>query len=155
MANPDPAVRVQALEAELREAADAYGGIYQGDIERLLLKVEAELQRLAQTCAQQTKDLAECYRQTGADPDWNEDWRLAPQAVEEVTQMRVELEGQYKRADDAEAEQAALRTALETLEADLARFLRGGHAVDIPLHARIEGWLNQLRALLPDAPKEP
>lgn len=32
--------------------------------------------------------LAECYRLTGADPDGNEDWRLAPQAVVEVRRLR-------------------------------------------------------------------
>lgn len=34
--------------------------------------------------------LAECYRLTGADPDGNEDWRLAPHAVAEVRRMRAE-----------------------------------------------------------------
>jgi hypothetical protein len=32
--------------------------------------------------------LAECYRLTGADPDGNEDWRLAPYAVQEVKRLR-------------------------------------------------------------------
>ncbi len=37
-------------------------------------------------------DLATCYRLTGADPDGNEDWRLASRAVEEVRRMREELD---------------------------------------------------------------
>lgn len=37
-------------------------------------------------------DLAECYKLTGADPDGNEDWRLATHAVEEVRRMREELD---------------------------------------------------------------
>jgi hypothetical protein len=36
--------------------------------------------------------LAQIYRLTGADPDGNEDWRLAPMVVEEVARMRQELD---------------------------------------------------------------
>lgn len=36
--------------------------------------------------------LAECYRLTGADPDGNEDWRLAEDAVKEVRRLRHEVE---------------------------------------------------------------
>lgn len=36
--------------------------------------------------------LAECYRLSGADPDGNEDWRLAPHAVEEVRRLRKEYD---------------------------------------------------------------
>lgn len=35
-------------------------------------------------------DLAECFRLSGADPDCNEDWRLAHYAVEEVRRLREE-----------------------------------------------------------------
>lgn len=35
--------------------------------------------------------LATCYRLTGADPDGNEDWRLAQEAVAEVRRLRDEL----------------------------------------------------------------
>jgi hypothetical protein len=38
------------------------------------------------------KDLAECFRLSGADPDGNEDWRLAPRAVAEVRRMREDLD---------------------------------------------------------------
>ena len=44
--------------------------------------------------------LAECYRLSGADPDSNEDWRLAANAVAEVRRMREE-------SDQAEAQCAA------------------------------------------------
>lgn len=66
--------------------------------ERILLDRIAELH----------KDLADCFRLTGADPDGNEDWRLAPDAVKEVAAMRTDL-------DLAEAR-------VEELEAVLARF---------------------------------
>lgn len=45
-------------------------------------------------------DLAECYRLSGADPDGNEDWRLAEHAVEEVKRMRAELDGYEAREYD-------------------------------------------------------
>ena len=37
-------------------------------------------------------DLAECYRLSGADPDGNEDWRLAPYAVEAVRELREDYD---------------------------------------------------------------
>src|ERR1700744_1064084 len=42
------------------------------------------------------KDLAECYRLSGADPDGDEDWRLAAHAVNEVKRLRAESD----EADD-------------------------------------------------------
>lgn len=36
--------------------------------------------------------LAECYRLSGADPDGNEDWRLAPSAVAEVKRLREDYD---------------------------------------------------------------
>lgn len=41
-------------------------------------------------------DLAECYRLTGADPDGNENWRLAKDAVEEVRRFRKEFDEMEK-----------------------------------------------------------
>lgn len=48
--------------------------------------------------AQQQAQLAECYRLSGADPDGNEDWRLAPEAVEEVRQLRQDSDAEADRA---------------------------------------------------------
>jgi hypothetical protein len=62
--------------------------------------LQAENERL-------TADLAECFRLSGADPDGNEDWRLAPRAVEEVRRMRDDLdiaEQDYQALLEAEAE---------------------------------------------------
>ena len=36
--------------------------------------------------------LAECYRLSGADPDGNEDWRLASFAVQEVRRLRKDYD---------------------------------------------------------------
>lgn len=56
--------------------------------------------------AELEKDLADCFRLTGADPDSNEDWRLARWAVKEVAAMRTDL-------DLVEARVAELESALE------------------------------------------
>lgn len=45
--------------------------------------------------------LAECYRLTGADPDGDEDWRLAPYAVAEVTRIRQEHDAAEAQRDQA------------------------------------------------------
>jgi hypothetical protein len=51
--------------------------------------------------------LAECYRLSGADPDGDEDWRLARHAVDEVRRLR-------KECDDADDENMRLREQLAT-----------------------------------------
>lgn len=53
-------------------------------------------------------DLAECYRLSGADPDGNADWRLAPRAAREVRRLREEHD---KSVDDAVYMRAALKRA--------------------------------------------
>lgn len=62
--------------------------------ERILFARIAELQ----------KDLADCFRLTGADPDDNEDWRLARDAVKEVAAMRTDLDLQEARNTELEAD---------------------------------------------------
>jgi len=52
------------------------------------------------------KDLAECFRLSGADPDGNEDWRLAPDAVQEVRRLREE-------SDAADSQVLAAQEALK------------------------------------------
>ena len=53
-----------------------------------------------------TADLAECYRLSGADPDGDEDWRLAERAVEEVRRLRTDYD---KAAADLDAARELLR----------------------------------------------
>lgn len=56
--------------------------------------------------------LAECYRLSGADPDGNKDWRLAPRAVTEVKRLREESDAEIERLQrDLETAQAALTKA--------------------------------------------
>jgi hypothetical protein len=50
--------------------------------------------------------LAECFRLSGADPDGNEDWRIAPMAVAEVRRMREE-------SDANESALSAMRAAID------------------------------------------
>lgn len=52
--------------------------------------------------------LAECFRLSGADPDGNADWRLAPRAVREVRRLREEHD---ELVDDAVYMRAALKRA--------------------------------------------
>ena len=47
--------------------------------------MQKEIERL-------THQLAECYRLSGADPDNNEDWRLARDAVDEVRRLRKDYD---------------------------------------------------------------
>lgn len=53
---------------------------------------ESKLLAASQTIHRLEGQLAECYRLSGADPDGNEDWRLATDAVEEVTRLRNEYD---------------------------------------------------------------
>lgn len=57
-------------------------------------------------------ELAECYRQSGADPDGNDDARLAIHAVEEVIRLRKD----YDAACDREH---AMDTRLAQLEQEM------------------------------------
>lgn len=45
--------------------------------------VELEAERVTHI-----KLLADCFRMSGADPDGNEDWRIAPEALRAVTDLR-------------------------------------------------------------------
>jgi len=90
--------------------------------ERILLARVAELH----------KDLADCFRLTGADPDSNEDWRLARWAVKEVAAMRTDLDlvearvaelerlWQSAEACYAEADAAAMSHAKRIAELEAA-----------------------------------
>ena len=56
--------------------------------------------------ARHVKVLADCFRMAGADPDGNEDWRIAPDALRAVTDLRRdydEVMDWQKRAEKAEA----------------------------------------------------
>ena len=77
-----------------------------------IANLRAEVERL-------TSALADCYRASGADPDGNEDWRLAPSAVAAVEDLR-------KDYDAAGAEVARL-----TKERDEARGNAERYAADI------------------------
>lgn len=66
------------------------------------------------------KALADCYRATGADPDGNEDWRLAEHALAEVKRLREELDAEQVALDSRVP--PSTRTALrEALAAERAR----------------------------------
>ena len=57
--------------------------------------------------------LAECYRLTGADPDGNEDWRLADsRAVEEVRELREDCD---RYGNERDRYKDAMLAALDAL----------------------------------------
>jgi hypothetical protein len=58
----------------------------------ILMRKHKQTNEDRQRIAQLESWLAECYKLTGADSDGNEDWRLAPRAVEEVARLRQELD---------------------------------------------------------------
>jgi hypothetical protein len=68
------------FESWLNAVENVCGDYTQAEAKAVLVKKFGELQA----------QLAECYRLTGADPDGNEDWRLAPHAVGEVKRLREE-----------------------------------------------------------------
>lgn len=60
-----------------------------------VVRVETDTEKIARL----EHDLAECYKLTGADPDGNEDWRLAPRAVEAVREFRQEFDKMQNQLD--------------------------------------------------------
>lgn len=85
--------------------------------------VEARERILLARVAELEKDLADCFRLTGADPDGNEDWRLARDAVKEVAAMRTDLDLEEARVAELEAERDAARA-----DAERYRWLRDSAA---------------------------
>ncbi len=66
--------------------------------------------------------LADCFRESGADTDGNEDWRIAPSAPQEVAVLRKDYD---ECCEDAER----LREALEEIRDRFpAEEWRGGNA---------------------------
>lgn len=93
--------------------------------------------------------LAECYRLSGADPDGNEDWRLAPHAVEEVKRLREEsdeLGMRYNRRTDILNNHIAREKVLEERVSELQNTIRETldesaavkHGLVDPLTARVK-----------------
>jgi hypothetical protein len=85
--------------------------------------------------ARHVKMLADCFRMSGADPDGNEDWRIAPDALRAVTDLRRD----YDEVIDwkARAEALVIRLGEVTTELEKARkdagryrFLRAAYADD-------------------------
>lgn len=94
-ANGSIMVRVDAPYVEQMRNAEGLRGPFSSisleetDQPRLMLRM-GERPPTAQTIESLIAALAQCYRLTGADPDGDEDWRLAPHAVEEVKRLRAE-----------------------------------------------------------------
>ena len=78
---------------------------------RCITQEVLDISELLAALATAEDQLAECYRLSGADPDGNEDWRLAPYAVNAVKNLRANL-------DEADQEAEKLRAQLATAEAE-------------------------------------
>ncbi len=74
-------------------------------VKHALRDQEAEL-------ARHVKVLADCFRMAGADPDGNEDWRIAPDALRAVTDLRRDYDEVLDWQDRAEKADALLRFLL-------------------------------------------
>lgn len=90
--------------------------------------------------------LAECYRESGADPDGNENWRIAPDALAAVRELRKD----YAEAID---EASALRERIKELEEQRQSALeRLTMACGSDMYAQcppmIREWLYAARAIL-------
>jgi hypothetical protein len=66
--------------------------------------------------ARHVKVLADCFRMAGADPDGNEDWRIAPDALRAVTDLRRDYDEVLDWQDRAEKAGALLRETLRYLD---------------------------------------
>lgn len=72
------------------------------------------IKELEQQVAERNTWLAECYRQSGADPDGNEDWRLASDTVAEVTRLRNESDDLEQQNEQLQARMAMLHNDFES-----------------------------------------
>src|SRR3989304_10143189 len=57
-----------------------------------------------QRCEKAERDLAACYRLSGADPNGNEDWRLAPGAIDAVEELRKDYDRTCSELERVERE---------------------------------------------------
>lgn len=83
----------------------------------------ARLAAVEQEKAQLQKELAECYRLTGADPDGNEDWILAGHAVEEVRRLRDEHDAIEDQLDLAEVKLSLVEQAIQQIDLKQVRMV--------------------------------
>ncbi len=94
MTRPDIEAMKQRCEAmKTADGRTPYAAILNGkyfDEHDFYLSARQDLPAALAYVEELEGDLAECYRLSGADPDGNENWRLAPRAVGEVRRMREE-----------------------------------------------------------------
>lgn len=126
----------QRHEVERDKLREAKGHTYAWN--DLFLREITDLQTLARTLtlkvAAAEGRLAECFRQSGADPDGNEDWRLAKEAVQEVTRMRRDWDAAESLAQ-RERERADEATRL------LQWLTKRGVGLGLEVHDRIDAFL--------------
>lgn len=82
----------------------------------------AEIERLREARTEHIAMLAECFRLSGADCDGDEDWRIAPRAVEAVRELRTDYDEACEANDKAMRALAAERDRLREALAPFAAF---------------------------------
>jgi hypothetical protein len=87
-------------------------------VDRTLREYDEKVSILTAQIAALHTMLADCYRWSGADPDGNEDWRLAPHAVEEVKRLREESDAEIAALTKQLAERDAVIRQLGTSAAE-------------------------------------
>lgn len=95
---------VERLEFRLRGVWEPQADVHADwqTIRTHLLAREAEVER-------HVKMLADCFRRAGADPDGNEDWRIAPEALRAVTDLRRDYDEVLDWQARSERAEATLR----------------------------------------------
>ena len=123
-----PGDSLAAVVAELRELMRECrfaGNFTQAEIYRIqadrIERLDAEMRKEIE---QRNRWLAECYRISGADPsggmkgDVSEDWRLAQNAVEAVTDFRRDYDEACEEAHQLRAKLAACEPLVAACEAE-------------------------------------
>jgi hypothetical protein len=89
-----------------------------------------EVRRLQAELDEANTRLGECYRATGEDPDGNENWRLAPFAVQAVRGLREENDQLGAELDRVAGE---VRKHRDRMESDREAIGGPPHPVDLQL----------------------
>jgi hypothetical protein len=104
------------------------------------------------------KDLAECYRLSGADPDGDEDCKLAPHAVTEVKRMREEFDTAQAENEELQSKYDAAYGIIRGLEKENAELRLAIQTNNEYLVTTEDGWearCNALEAKLAAAEEKP
>lgn len=127
MTNPADAQRAQAREIAERIIEECVGPLDVRDEDAVIDGIAAIILEATAALREENARLIEiaaaCFRLSGADPDGNEDWRLADEAIRAVSDLRHDYDdaGKYYEAEKARAEAAEAKLTALTTERDTLR----------------------------------